>query len=532
MEFYRILLVDDEEEIREGIIHKIDWESLGYQIAGSAENGLEALEKAERLHPDVVITDIKMPFMNGLDLGEKLQAVLPSVKLIFFSGFDDFEFAQRAIKLHAVEYVLKPIDSTELAETLKKVKHQLDCELNEKRNVELLRKSYEKSLPVMREQFLVGLMEGRIPKENIQNQAALFHIDPEARGWAVALLFAGPVSDDKAVFDNKLIPISLKCAAEETLKNYCRSFLVFIYSDCVTVIAGTGPESEILSLVDGVNEVCKSEQRVLGTRVTGGVSTVVPDLMLLKRAYREAQTALEYSAVVGGDRAIYVADVEPDTSAHVEFDDADEREITNAVKLASEEEIRQRVRSLFERFESVILPLGQYQIFLMELTTSLIKLLRAYGLDEAEIFGKSYSYPDIIQKLYSPEDMMNWCADICVTISTTIKRQRVHSAKLLAQNAQAFIHEHYSDPGLSVKNLCQYLHVSSAYFSTVFKRETGTSFVSYLTDTRLKKAVSLLNATQDKTYIIAQKVGFEEPNYFSYVFKKQFGVSPSKYRNQ
>ena len=149
MALYRVLLVDDEEEIREGIIKKIDWESLGYTIAGDAENGLEALEKAEHLHPDVVITDIKMPFMNGLELGERLSVVMPSTKLIIFSGFDDFEYAQKAIKLNVAEYVLKPVNASELMETLKKLKQKLDREFDEKRDVEMLRRNYTDSLPVM-----------------------------------------------------------------------------------------------------------------------------------------------------------------------------------------------------------------------------------------------------------------------------------------------------------------------------------------------------------------------------------------------
>lgn len=168
MSYYKILLADDEEEIREGIVQKIDWENLGYTVVGSAENGLEALEKAEHLRPDVVITDIRMPFMDGLELGEKLRVFLPSAKLIFFSGYDDFEYAQKAIQLNAAEYILKPVNAAELTETLKKLKSRMDLEFAEKRDVETLRRNYTESLPVLREQFLVGLMEGREPAERLR----------------------------------------------------------------------------------------------------------------------------------------------------------------------------------------------------------------------------------------------------------------------------------------------------------------------------------------------------------------------------
>ena len=113
MSLYKIIIVDDEEEIRLGIIKKIDWKSYGFQIIGEAENGQEALEKAEKLQPDIIMTDIRMPFMDGLELGKKLSEVMPSSKIIVFSGCDDFEYAQKALRLNVIEYLLKPINSVE-----------------------------------------------------------------------------------------------------------------------------------------------------------------------------------------------------------------------------------------------------------------------------------------------------------------------------------------------------------------------------------------------------------------------------------
>jgi two-component system, response regulator YesN len=529
---YRLLLVDDEEEIREGIIRKLDWESLGYIVVGDAENGLEALEKAEHLHPDVVMTDIKMPFMNGLELGEKLQAMMPSTKLIVFSGFDDFEYAQKAIKLNVSEYVLKPINSAELTETLKKMKHELDREFNEKRDVETLRKNYLDSLPVMREQFLVGLIEGRISEARLQAQAKQFNISLNRSAWAVALVRADAAPKDDAALhgEEELIPISLKCTVDEIMVNY-GAFIGFLYSDCVAIIAELDPQKEIVPLMTGLNEVCKSAERILGVKVMAGVGTPCTNLIEIRRSYREAQNALDYNAAMGEGKAIYIADVEPDTSVKLEYDDRDEREIINVIKTGSEEEISNRINALFARFEKILLPFSQYQIFLMEIVTSLIKVMQVYDLGTEGIFGENFNYVNTIAALHSPGEMKQWCIESCTKISVLIKRERVDSTKLLARNAKQYIAENYSGTDLSVESLCSYLHVSPAYFSTVFKRETGMSFVAYLTEVRLQEAVNLLNTTDDKTYVIADKVGYPEPNYFSYVFKKKFGVSPSKYRS-
>ncbi|MGV2644070.1 response regulator, partial [Clostridium perfringens] len=144
------------------VIKKINWEEHGFIVVGDAENGQEALEMAEKLHPDVIMTDIKMPFMDGLELGKKVTEIMPSTKIIIFSGSDDLDYAHEAIKINVVEYVLKPINSMELIEVLKRLKGKLDKEYNEKRNMETLQKHYIESIPVIREQFLIGALEGRI----------------------------------------------------------------------------------------------------------------------------------------------------------------------------------------------------------------------------------------------------------------------------------------------------------------------------------------------------------------------------------
>ena len=124
MNLYRIILVDDEEEVRKGIIRKIDWETLGFQVVGDAENGQDALEKIEQLEPDVVMTDIRMPYMDGLTLTSWIRQKYPSVKVLIFSGFDDFEYAQQAIKLNVTEYILKPVNVEELTQILNRVREK------------------------------------------------------------------------------------------------------------------------------------------------------------------------------------------------------------------------------------------------------------------------------------------------------------------------------------------------------------------------------------------------------------------------
>lgn len=147
---YKLILVDDEEDVREGVSQEIDWHAHGFEVLAKAENGKEALDLVERLRPDVVVTDIRMPFMDGLQLAEAVRRQFPATRIIILTGFDEFEYAQKAVKLHIDEYVLKPFSAVELIDALGKVKARMDEEAAHRENNQLLRESYRKSLPVLR----------------------------------------------------------------------------------------------------------------------------------------------------------------------------------------------------------------------------------------------------------------------------------------------------------------------------------------------------------------------------------------------
>ena len=150
MTTYKVLLVDDEEEVRNAIEQRINWEELGFEVIGKAQNGVKAMEIAEKLQPDVVITDIKMPYMNGLELARNLKEENPGVRILILTGFDEFEYAKEAVHLEIEEYILKPINANELSECLKRLKNVLDKEREEKLNVRKLEQYYTDSLPVLR----------------------------------------------------------------------------------------------------------------------------------------------------------------------------------------------------------------------------------------------------------------------------------------------------------------------------------------------------------------------------------------------
>lgn len=524
MELYRVLLVDDEEDIREGISRKMDWLGLGFSLVGEAANGQDALELAESLRPDVILTDIKMPFMDGLELCRILTDRLPAARFVVFSGFDAFEYAKQAIQMNVVEYILKPINADELSAVLRRLKDQLDRERAERRNVELLRSRYTENLPVLRELFYANLLDGHIEPGTERERAAHLDIDLQGEEWAVGLAYIG--SDRR----DALSTLSVQKLLEESLTaDRCR---LTLYNDWVAVIVSLTESFTIYDLIRVLDRVCTLAASYLGLTLTVGVGAPCKELSGMARSAAEARTALEYRSMVGRGQVIYIGDLEPDGGQVLTFEEADERTLTAAVRLGSEQEVRDAAAALAGKIREANPSAGQYNLFLMELVTHLMKMTRRSGVGVEEVFGTGFSLPIQDSALPSLEELGGWCAERYLRLRTLIRRRQTDSAGQTVEAAKEYIRQHYAESDLSVEKLCAYLHLSSTYFSTLFKRETGTSFTAYVTTVRMEAAAEAIRGTEEKTYLIAQRCGYEDPNYFSYVFKRHFGVTPTKYRSE
>ncbi|WP_419015176.1 response regulator [Dysosmobacter sp.] len=524
MELYRVLLVDDEEDIREGISRKMDWLGLGFSLVGEAANGQDALELAESLRPDVILTDIKMPFMDGLELCRILTDRLPAARFVVFSGFDAFEYAKQAIQMNVVEYILKPINADELSAVLRRLKDQMDRERAERRNVELLRSRYTENLPVLRELFYANLLDGHIEPGTERERAARLDIDLQGEEWAVGLAYIG--SDRR----DALSTLSIQNLLEETLTaDRCK---LSLYNDWVAVIVSLTESFTIYDLIRVLDRVCTLAASYLGLTLTVGVGAPCKELSGMARSAAEARTALEYRSMVGRGQVIYIGDLEPDGGQVLTFEEADERTLTAAVRLGSEQEVRDAAAALAGKIREANPSAGQYNLFLMELVTHLMKMTRRSGVGVEEVFGTGFSLPIQDSALPSLEELEDWCAERYLRLRTLIRRRQTDSAGQTVETAKEYIRQHYAESDLSVEKLCAYLHLSSTYFSTLFKRETGTSFTAYVTTVRMEAAAEAIRGTEEKTYLIAQRCGYEDPNYFSYVFKRHFGVTPTKYRSE
>lgn len=528
MKKYSVLLVDDEEEVFEIIMKKLDWESMGFFIAGYAKNGVEALEMAEELQPDVVMTDIKMPYMDGLTLSRRIKELYENVKIIIFSGFDEFEYAKEAIKIEVEEYILKPIDSDELREVFERIRTNLDKELDEKRNIDKLRKYYMESLPILQENFYIALIEGRINTERIDKYLTDYQITFKGPLYVVSVLH---ISNKELPPDVEpyLMEVSVRRLADEQLKNPWDS-RIFSYFGDIIIISQMSENEDMTSFTDEMDRFCKMAKRVCGAVVTAGIGYKCSRIEELSVSYQGAKNALSYRVMYGNGQAINIAEIYPQENNEDKWDDDSISYIFKIIKTGNSKELEDATSEIVDIFFGKGFSIQEYHVHIMRLIAEIYHFGNSNNLNMEEIFNKDEDAYLESLKLESPDALKDWFGDIFVKMQNMMMNKRISNTKSFVSKAIEEVKENYADQSLTVETVCRKLGVSTAYFSTVFKKETGTTFINYLTKYRMEQATELLLMQDEKTYIIAEKVGYSDPNYFSYVFKKQFGMSPSKYK--
>ncbi len=529
MDLYKVILVDDEEEVREAIRKRINWEEIGFTVVGTAENGEEALELAEGCEPDVVMTDIQMPFMDGITLLKKLKEKIPDLRSVIFSGYDDFEYAKEAIRLESEEYILKPVDADELRSIFIRIKERLDEQIRQRRNVEQLSKYYEESRPMMKEQLIIGLLEGRELQFDLERYQKDFDLQIESAFYCVGAFRITPISDSKEVLDKNLMAVSLKQIVTERLKGVLDAE-AFVYLDTVCVLARLKSTQQHNLFVEEMDRICKIAHKTLGANVSAGIGRTYGSAESIHTSFLEAKDAFHYRIFVDENQALCISDVEPSAPVEDYISEKQIRHIMRQVKIGTKESLEKEIRGFVEKLKRSNIGLNQLQVFYAEFMVELMRLSRGHDISTAQLGLNDVNINEELAHFESMDDFADRLIELTETLWEKISNGRLDTTKKLAEDAKQYIADHYSESKLSVDDICSHLGVGTSYFSSVFKKETGVSFVTYLTNVRMNEAQKLLDTTDEKSYIIAGMVGYDEPNYFSYVFKKHFGISPSKYR--
>lgn len=527
---YRVLLVDDEEDVREGLVVEVDWEALDLRIVGLAENGREALEMAERVEPDIVVTDISMPFMDGLELARRLRERNPLVKVVILTGYDEFDYARQAVSLSVDEYLLKPFSAGHLTELLTRLRAQMAAEVAEREDVQQLRDHYYTSLPLLQADLMATLLHRQKSPEYIHGKAKQCGLDLHGERYGVSVLTLHMDGDQSADAELKQFA-ALNIAAEVWTEHGAGHAFMHQETIVLLYVDRWGGEDGEKRQQQALENVMRSINHYLRIPATVGSGSIVNTLAGVKHAYEDALLALDYRLVPGTDPLIYIADVERQTAGKLRFDELKQQTLTRCLKAGTQAELEDALEIIFREI-TVEHGRSDIQLYLIEVLTNVWKAAQASGEAMEDIFGAGFQlYADLF-RLPGLSEAQGKVREVCLLVQHRIASGRQHVYKDIVEQALSFTKEHYADPDLSIQKVCGHLHISSGYFCGIFKKEVQLTFLQYLMQIRMEAAKELLRSTEMKSFEIAGQVGFAEPNYFSFCFKKHIGVSPKEYRKQ
>lgn len=524
---YKLLIVDDEKVVRDRVVSLINWEAAGFNVIGACENGLEAIESIEKERPDLVMTDIRMPFMDGIELASHILRNHPMIKLVFLTGFDDFNYARKAIDLSVMDYLLKPITADELSESLKRIRERLDMQLAERRDINQLREYFEQSLPQLRSGFLSQLINGNLQPRTISEAIKTMKMhELENESFRVAVIEIDDASFSQGVFsqsDHNLACFGVYNIAEEICSRE-RIGMAFIHSDQVVIIVYNLDGR----LEESLDEIRLAVRSFLQLTLSIGVSSVI-GVNEMRRGWQEAVRALDYRLVVGDDSLIFLEDLEQVDSRPPIVSKELENKLLTAVKVGHQSELEHAVKEIMTVITSSQWPLEYVRFFLSGIAASLISEAAAAGVN----LNETLPVDQMTQYLTRSNlgDIASWLSDTSIGLMRAIDNGRRDNCQLIVEQASAYLNSNYADRNLSLNMISSHLHISPSYFSAVYKRETGETFISALLRIRMENARNLMITTNLKNFEIASLVGYDDPHYFSVCFKKYYKQSPNDFRS-
>lgn len=526
---YKLLLVDDEREILDGLLEIIPFEAHGFTVVDTAQNGLEGLQKAEQHEPDLIMTDIRMPLMDGLSMLKELKTMLPSLKSMVLSGFDDFEYAQRAMSLSTARYLLKPISSKEFIKVLDEMKEELDRDHQRMRDFEKLKKLHQNSLPVLREMLLNSCINGGIGVREAMQAAEDYQMTLAAPGYALALARLS-FHEDKQDKDSRhlLILAAMDVFRDALTPDF--TVHIFHFDGMIALLFLLFERGEPVRdrLLAGLKKARQGVRHYLQGDAHMGLSSRGAQFQGLPMLKNQALSALEQTTLDESGKILCITDIEPGSQRAASPGEEQLRMMSNAVKMGSMADIEQALHDMFADLDSMRLNIKGYRAYLMALLTAILTVIRDM---DASGDGFDAALKTLLDCPPARQAEALLVA-LCQKTAQEIAAKRQDAGSKIAQDAMAFIRQNFADETLSTDTLCAILHISNSYFSMVFKRETGVTFHQYVTKLRMEHAMTLLAGGDMRTSEVARAVGIPDPSYFSFVFKRYHGISPSQMKKK
>ena len=547
----KVFLVEDEYIVREGIKNNIDWEKNGYDFCGEASDGELAFPMISEKRPDIVITDIRMPFMDGIELSRMIKEEYPEIKIIILSGHEEFEYAKAAIQIGVEEYLLKPINGDELLQVVNRVAQKIKEE-NESRET-LQEGEGDENFEYAKRQLLSSLIDDNASLSDAMEQGKKIHLNLMAQCYNIMMLKLQRKNKEQG-FSQRIL--ELYKTMEDTLKE----------QDGQSIMFDRAPEGKVILFMGSGEEEIRRNMDVFAGQfreilpeyedVTyfGSVGVPVMRLRELGESYEAASHGFSYRFLTEPNQIVDNHTVFDQTRnekkfscsiGSVDIQNLDKQKIESFLKGGEMDEIHFFVEEYMKNTgdagkNSMIF--RQYICFeyIYSVTGSVICIMffaASHFLtqitDGREQLGEPFESPEQMQKIVSDlEATVVYIKELFTKVMQVRDAQTTEHNSDVVENAKKYISENYHDEELTLNTVAHEVNVSPNHLSAMFSQKTGQTFVKYLTDVRMHRAKELLKCTSKRSNEICEEVGYRDPHYFSHLFKKNVGCSPIQYRER
>ena len=531
----KVFLVEDESVIREGFRDKIPWEQYGFQLVGEAGDGEMALPMIRKLKPDLLITDIKMPFMDGLSLSEIVKEEFPKIKIIIISGYDDFEYARQAIKAGVDQYLLKPITRTTLRGVLLEIKEKIEQGMEQKDYQAQYQDEVQEFEQFSLRRFFEKILEGKLSVKEIYEEAAAQSLQLTASCYNL-LLFS---IYEKAEVSSRESRERLIRKQEEVFHYFLRhpQYILFRFNVSCYGVLIKSEQFQMEELTENslanLKKVCAPEEDHLEWYVA--VGTEVERLSMLPQCYKDANHYFAYRFIKPGLHVLSETTLSDCLAGQgeknigtVDFMQMDPEIIRDFLSRGEDKEIHDFVESYLYNIQNALKSRMFRSYVILNIRFAVVAFLESIGADQAEYLEEIEHAVQMIRS--EDSEIFEYFAGMLETAMGI--RDRINSCQggKMLKKALDYIDDHYDCDTLSLNLVAENIGMSASYLSAIFSQNMQKTFVEYVTEKRIEKAKKLLKQTDKNSGEIAKEVGYKDSHYFSFVFKKLQGCSPREYR--
>ncbi len=532
---FKVFLVEDEIVVREGIRKNIQWEQYGFSYAGDAPDGELALPLIRQIQPDLLITDIKMPFMDGLALSELVRKELPRTKIVIISGYDDFNYAQQAIRMGVEQYLLKPVIKEKMVDLLISLQKKMEAEQQQREYLSMFQREAQEYEAFSRRRFFEQIVTGGLSVSEISETAKSMEIDLNAPGYNILLFSLSSAAYDGSAPEGYTDALA---KLQDRVTHYFLSraeLILFRWNITTHAVLIKGGVEEIISrtaeCVWGIQALCEEAGHEVNWHIACG--SPVARLSALPACFSEASRIHSYRYLCPTEHILTEESIQSIRSSRAAAaepgkPEIDQERVRCFFSSGSSEEIDPFIDQLLRSAGEEGISISMYCRYL----TMTVYFAAAAYLDSIGCHADSFWPPELRPKdnISTPDEARNYIRQIMLHAIRLRDRESRKQQRDLLNKAIGFIDEHYPEETISLDKVAQKVNISPNYFSAMFSQEIGQTFVEYLTGKRISEAKRMLRQTDMRSSEIAFAVGFRDSHYFSLVFKKVSGCTPSEYR--